>query len=171
MARQISQSAVSVCSDHPFSEYQYCGAVPWSDLWTAIDIPCYFRPKSGGSIFVQNNMGCLWQLQDLTTWLLHNIDFSKGDGLSIQNDICCDIVIFAVPLNFQNSIPGQPANNRSRLLTVTDGQTESNAYEPTVEIGQVGSKSMHSLCVVHWALQPRKGNQLPSMGKIFFNVE
>ncbi len=40
------------------------------------------------------------------------IGFPIGDGLSIEK-LHLKSVIFAVPLNFQNSIPGQPASEES----------------------------------------------------------
>ena len=110
MARQISQTlnAVFECWDHPLLENQCCGMVIWSDIRAVIDIPCYFWPKSRGSNFVQNNMACLWQPLHLTTWLFHNIGFPKRGGLSIIK-LHSKSVIFAVSLNFKNSIRGQPA--------------------------------------------------------------
>ncbi len=38
-----------------------------------------------GSIFGQNNMGCLWQPLNVTWWLLHNIGSLKTGSLSILN--------------------------------------------------------------------------------------
>ncbi len=42
------------------SKKQCCTDQLLSDLWATIEIPCYFRPKSRGSKFGQNNMGCQW---------------------------------------------------------------------------------------------------------------
>ncbi len=151
MARQISQTlnAVSECWNHPFSENQCCGAVPWSDLGAVIDIPCYFRPKSRGSIFVQNNMGCLWQPLDLTTWLLHNIGFPKGGGFSIQK-LHSKSVIFAVPLNFQNSTSGQPATTHMTKGTNIKGsmQVIVNDFQQNCLLGISGRWILNTYCVL-----------------------
>ncbi len=81
------------------SKFQYLSHI--SDFVAVIDIPCYFRLKSRGSIFGQNNMVCLWQLINLTKIGCYNIDFLKVWTTSSEF-LQRKSIFFAGPLNFLN---------------------------------------------------------------------
>ncbi len=63
-----------LCGSQIIKKLMLCDR-PMSNLVAAIGIPCYFRAKSEGSHFGQNNMGSLWQPLDWTWFGFHNIQF------------------------------------------------------------------------------------------------